>query len=68
MWPKLEFSPDLVTFTEEILNRKTHFLYSGIISQQLLRKDSFIIWYIAGTFSPILKHFSVILQTILNRP
>ena len=30
MWPNLPFSADLVTFTEEILNGKLHFLCSGI--------------------------------------
>ena len=30
MWPNLQFSADLVTFTEEILNGKLHFLYSDI--------------------------------------
>ena len=28
MWPNLQFSADLVTFTEEILNEKLHFLCS----------------------------------------
>ena len=28
MWPNPQFPADLVTFTEEILNRKLHFLYS----------------------------------------
>ena len=30
MWPNLQLSADLVTFTEEILNEKLHFLYSAI--------------------------------------
>ena len=30
MWPNLEFFADLVTFTEEILNGKFHFLYSYV--------------------------------------
>ena len=29
MWPNLQFLADLVTFTEEILNGKLHFLCSG---------------------------------------
>ena len=29
MWPNPQFSVDLVTFTEEILNEKLHFLCSG---------------------------------------
>ena len=28
MWPNPQFSADLVTFTEEILNRELHFFYS----------------------------------------
>ena len=28
MWPNPQFPADLVTFTEEILNRKLHFLWS----------------------------------------
>ena len=30
MWPNPQFSVDLVTFTEEIFNRKLHFLCSEI--------------------------------------
>ena len=30
MWPNSQFPADLVTFTEEILNRKFHFLCSDI--------------------------------------
>ena len=30
MWPNRQFPADLVTFTEEILNGKLHFLRSGI--------------------------------------
>ena len=33
MWPSPQFPADLVTFTEEILNGKPHFLYSGSDSQ-----------------------------------
>ena len=29
MWPNPQFSADLVTFTEEILNGKLHFLYNA---------------------------------------
>ena len=44
MWPNPQFSGDLVTFTEEILNRRLHFLCSvsvffGII--QTLRNAVF---------------------------
>ena len=45
MWPNPQFSADLVTFTEEILNRKFNFLSSGAkkiyqaIYDSLLRKS-----------------------------
>ena len=32
MWPNPQFPADLVTFTEEILNEKLHFLYSDLSS------------------------------------
>ena len=32
MWPNQQYPADLVTFTEEILNEKLHFLYSVITS------------------------------------
>ena len=32
MWPNPKFPADLVTFTEEIVNEKLHFLCSGICS------------------------------------
>ena len=37
MWPNPQFPADLVTFTQEILNRKIHFLYSGsnLVNQSL---------------------------------
>ena len=31
MWPKPQSPADLVTFTEEILNEKLHFLCSGMV-------------------------------------
>ena len=34
MWPNLEFPADLVTFTEEILNGKLHFLSSEVSLQE----------------------------------
>ena len=37
MWPNPEFSADLVTLTEKILNEKLHFLCS-LISKYLCRK------------------------------
>ena len=30
MWPNLQFTADLVSFTEEILNGKLHFLCSAL--------------------------------------
>ena len=35
MWPNLQFRTDLVTFTEEILNGKLHFLCSDCASDDL---------------------------------
>ena len=37
MWPNLRIPADLVTFTEEILNEKLHFLCSDLI---LIRQRS----------------------------
>ena len=36
MWPNLQQTVDSVTFTEEILNRKLHFLYSDCVLWSLL--------------------------------
>ena len=36
MWPKPQFPEDLVTFTEEILNRKVHFPCSGFWKKKQL--------------------------------
>ena len=35
MWPNLKETADLVTFTEEILDRKLHFLYS-VTTEELI--------------------------------
>ena len=37
MWPNPQFSADLVTFAEEILNEKLHFLCSVCISNNFKR-------------------------------
>ena len=39
MWPNPQFPADLVTFTEEILNEKLHFL-SSVKSLQYIPKES----------------------------
>ena len=31
MWPNLQEAEDLITFTEEILNGKLHFLSSAVV-------------------------------------
>ena len=36
MWPNPQFSTDLVTFTEEIINGKLHFLFSAKNYQNIL--------------------------------
>ena len=43
MWPNLQFPGDLVTFTEEILNEKFHFLCSakGILYANFKK---FLLW------------------------
>ena len=41
MRPNPQFPADLVTFTEEILNGKLHFLCSEFISKSLLRLERF---------------------------
>ena len=38
MWPNLQFPVDLVTFTEEIVNEKLHFLCSDISNMQIFLK------------------------------
>ena len=35
MWPNSQFLADLVTFTEEMLNRKLQVLYNGMSSRSL---------------------------------
>ena len=47
MWPDLQETADLVTFTEEILNVKLHFL--GIVN--------FYVWTMAGEDSYISQAF-----------
>ena len=42
MWPNPKFPADLVTFTEENLNGKHHFLCSATNSQYTKHKDLFI--------------------------
>ena len=55
MWPNLQSTADLVTFTEEILNGKLHFLcsdvsigsfFSLVRNEQgdLLCKSSYLVW------------------------
>ena len=44
MWPNPQETADLVTFTEEILNGKLHFLYSDDTCEQLLRGQG-VTWH-----------------------
>ena len=37
MWPNPQFPADLVTFTEEILNGKLHFLYSVYCTRNIVQ-------------------------------
>ena len=48
MWPNPQFPADSVTFTEEIINGKLHFLYSGC----RLKARYFLV-----SFSKILRYF-----------
>ena len=41
MWPNPEFAADLVTFTEEILNEKLHFLSNAGTFSNVMTKDQF---------------------------
>ena len=34
MWTNPQFPADLATFTEEIVNEKHHFLYSGVYTSE----------------------------------
>ena len=43
MWPNPLETVDLVTFTEEILNGKLHFLYSAVSLQMYMFHSSFIV-------------------------
>ena len=53
MWPNPQFPADLVTFTEEILNGKLHFLLSGRVDSEM--NNRFISLLSKNT---ILEHFS----------
>ena len=52
MWPNPQFFAELVTFTEEILNRKLHLLYSVII--------------VFSVFSPTTKTFKQSIKKAAN--
>ena len=46
MWPNTQETEDLVTFTEEILNRKPHFLCSALAksNELFLKEDDLSEW------------------------
>ena len=47
MWPNLQETADLLTFTEEILNRKLHFLCSERLDKaQRLDEKIGVIWLV----------------------
>ena len=55
MWPNPQFPADLVTFTEEILNGKLHFLCSVMSPIKLIREPFFFIKRLEWTIGvPIL--------------
>ena len=37
MWPNPQFPTDLVTFTEEILNGKLHFLSTAVVESLFIK-------------------------------
>ena len=41
MYPNLQFSTNLVTFTEEIINKKLHFLCSVNLSKQFYLEEDY---------------------------
>ena len=53
MWPNLQETVDLVTFTEELLNRKLHFLCSGLCLTQLCTLHSLFMRKIRMLFRTI---------------
>ena len=63
MWPYPQFAVDLVTFTEEILNKKLHFLCSVWRVQNV---DRILIYYKTSGFLP--DHFFKKIFQILTLP
>ena len=51
MGPNLQFPADLVTFTEEILNGKLHFLCSERLSLSFIRLSNFFLWCLKISYS-----------------
>ena len=45
MWPNPQFPADLVTFTEEIVNGKLHFLCSDVYHKARVRPDEINVEY-----------------------
>ena len=83
MWANLQETADLVTFTEEILNRKLHFLYSekSVLSESLFwnylnvntlvaRKKHNITYLRKGwkQLTVFAKTFILIFDRVLNAP
>ena len=60
MWPNSQFPADLVTFTEEILNGKLHFLSSDC--QKILR-ETFLIRKLTDY-----KYDTVLTQSVFSCP
>ena len=59
MWPNPQFSADLVTFTEEILNGKIHFLYSDTLI--------FMMYYEVGSVLPNCKTMLLYRKCLLDK-
>ena len=75
MWPNTQFPEDLVTFTEEILNRKFHFLCSEknsiIKGWNYMSREPYKLFFVTKKIPPKIKqtgsewHFSNTLITTL---
>ena len=59
MWPNPEETADLVTFTEEILNGKLHFLCSVMIKNESLKSNEVICYRTEMMFSNIILKGSI---------
>ena len=64
MWQNSQFTADLVTFTEEILNVKLHFLWSDIIFSELFNPFLVNVTILHSLKKPEMKKFSAIFKGV----